>query len=241
MSQLVRRFLELQRIDREIGELARELAELPGRVEKQRLEGEILQANHERSRKEIMRLQSEANRLADEVAAGEELLRKYTTQLNIAKTNKEYNAIKNQVAAQKAFNGKVETKALEALEELERRQEQARQLAAQVEAQKKELEQLRARAETGSVALRKRLEALQKERTRKQEGMDAEYLELYERAHTSRGEALARLQGRVCGACFIQLPPQTYNEVLTSASLVLCPSCGRLLYAEPAHEAAEES
>lgn len=51
----------------------------------------------------------------------------------------------------------------------------------------------------------------------------------------------SRMEGRVivvarngaCSGCHMLVPPQTYNDLMTSEKVIQCPSCKRILYYEP--------
>ncbi len=78
----------------------------------------------------------------------------------------------------------------------------------------------------------KKLDALL---TRRKERMSAsiapESLALYERLLTAReGTALAELDGRICQACFMEVPTNLYVRVARATSLTQCPSCDRILF-----------
>jgi predicted nucleic acid-binding Zn-ribbon protein len=78
-------------------------------------------------------------------------------------------------------------------------------------------------------ARRADLEARRKERMGG--GLPADTLALYVRVLSTReGEALAQLDGRTCGACFMEVPTNMVVRVSRGADLVQCPSCDRILY-----------
>ena len=46
----------------------------------------------------------------------------------------------------------------------------------------------------------------------------------------NNGVAVVSVWKEVCNGCHMNIPPQMYNELLTSEELFLCPQCNRILY-----------
>ena len=64
-------------------------------------------------------------------------------------------------------------------------------------------------------------------------------LRQYERVSKFRGSGLAEVRDQKCMGCQVMLRPQTYNEV-RSGQIVICESCQRVLYFDPATGVAVE-
>lgn len=78
-------------------------------------------------------------------------------------------------------------------------------------------------------ARRAELDAQRSERLAGQ--VPPEILTKYEKLLEAReGEALAELESRVCQGCFVSVPNNIYVRLARGTDLVLCPSCGRILY-----------
>ena len=62
-------------------------------------------------------------------------------------------------------------------------------------------------------------------------GLQRDILEQYEKLLDAReGKAMALLEGRVCQGCYVSVPNNVYVRLARAVELVLCPSCGRILY-----------
>ncbi len=59
----------------------------------------------------------------------------------------------------------------------------------------------------------------------------------YDRVAKHRGTGLAEVREQKCMACQVMLRPQTYNEVRSGERTIVCDSCSRILYYNPAHDA----
>jgi predicted nucleic acid-binding Zn-ribbon protein len=56
---------------------------------------------------------------------------------------------------------------------------------------------------------------------------------MYERVQKlRRGTGVAVVSGRVCGGCFVSLPPQMVSQLQRLEDLHTCPSCSRILFPE---------
>jgi uncharacterized protein len=47
------------------------------------------------------------------------------------------------------------------------------------------------------------------------------------------GMAVVEVTGGICQGCYMNIPPQLWNEIIKSEKVTLCPSCQRILYYKP--------
>jgi predicted nucleic acid-binding Zn-ribbon protein len=50
------------------------------------------------------------------------------------------------------------------------------------------------------------------------------------------GTAVVEVNAGICQGCFMNIPPQLWNEIIRNEKLHLCPSCQRILFVRPAEE-----
>jgi uncharacterized protein len=50
------------------------------------------------------------------------------------------------------------------------------------------------------------------------------------------GTAVVEVNAGICQGCFMNIPPQLWNEINRNEKLHLCPSCQRILFVKPAEE-----
>ena len=62
----------------------------------------------------------------------------------------------------------------------------------------------------------------------------------YERVIKFRGSGLAEVRDHKCMGCQVMLRPQTYNEVRNGEKVMVCESCSRIYYFNPANEVKPE-
>src|ERR1700730_14631320 len=76
-------------------------------------------------------------------------------------------------------------------------------------------------------------------RSQTRAGVNEDLLRQYERVAKFRGSGLAEVRDQKCMGCQVMLRPQTYNEV-RNGQIVVCESCQRVLYFDPATGVAVE-
>jgi hypothetical protein len=65
----------------------------------------------------------------------------------------------------------------------------------------------------------------------------AELISRYELIFARRGgNAVVEVSGGICQGCYMNIPPQLWNEIIKSEKVNLCPSCQRILYYKPSPE-----
>jgi len=47
------------------------------------------------------------------------------------------------------------------------------------------------------------------------------------------GMAVVEVAGGICQGCYMNIPPQLWNEIIKSEKVNLCPSCQRIVYYKP--------
>ncbi len=150
--------------------------------------------------------------------------------LNEAASNREFDLLKEQIAADEQANSVLSDEILESLEQLDVLE--AAKLTRQQELAGKESEQV-----TLVKTVNDRLAVLKEDLARVEaERSEAESLVPdaartdYQRLIAARGEdAIAPIEDQTCGGCYQMLTTQVMNQIALSR-LVRCPSCGAFLY-----------
>lgn len=150
--------------------------------------------------------------------------------LNTCATNKEFQALKDQIDTDLQENDLLEDKILKLLEGLDEHEERVKASEQELNDASQELKKIRDAVETSQAGLETDLEQIQGQLTAAEAALPGDLRSDYKRIAQSMGEdALAGVEEDVCGGCFQKLTPQTINELLVSKP-VFCKSCGRLLY-----------
>lgn len=160
----------------------------------------------------------------------------------LRKVENESNAARQDAATLAAFQiearnlkrdiSAAEEQGLGLVEQFESRTKDVARIDAEIAEAKQLLEEFAANVAKESATAQKRLDELLAQREKRSTGsVSREAMELYQRLILARaGVALAELDGKVCQACFITVPPNVSVRVLRGTSLVQCPSCDRIFY-----------
>jgi uncharacterized protein len=150
--------------------------------------------------------------------------------LNMAQSNKEYQLLKDQMAADKQANSVLADEILEALERIDQLQAAIKTAEANLSKAKEELAKVRTRVSEQQHGLESELARVRDELHAAEALLEADLRQNYSRLARSLGEdAMAPVEGESCGGCSQILSTQTVN-LLKLDKPVFCKSCGRLLY-----------
>ncbi len=196
-----------------------------------------LQSAVEVKKEEIQLTKVQSDRLELELKTKDEAILRLRASLNVAKTNKEYAAVLTQLNTTKADNSKVETQILELMKDIEVDEAECANIQDQIDEQKQKLEQIRKESEHLATKYEAEIEEIQAEWDQASQTIPAELLELFNRvAETYDGEALAvveRQEGKTetytCGGCFMGVPAESVNVLMTKDDVIRCPNCTRIL------------
>jgi predicted nucleic acid-binding Zn-ribbon protein len=150
--------------------------------------------------------------------------------LNMAQSNKEYQLLKDQMAADKQANSVLADEILEALERIDQLQAAVRTSEGNLVKFKDELDKTRKRINEQQQGLESELARVRGELKAAEDQLVGDFKDNYMRLSRSMGEdSLAPVENECCGGCSQTLTAQTLN-LLKLDRPVFCKSCGRLLY-----------
>ena len=197
-----------------------------------------LQSGFEAKKEEIKLTRVQSDRLELELRGREERISKMRSVLNMAKTNKEYSAILTELNTAKADNSKLESEVLELMKNIEADEGECLEIQIQIDEQKKKLEDIRKSAEEQAVKLEGDVAEIKVEWDEAAKSVPADALEIFQRtADTYDGEATADVEMHdertgvySCGGCFMRVPAETVNQLMTNDDILRCTSCARILF-----------
>jgi len=229
----VQNLIELQEIDREILRLKDEVAALPKRVAaiEQRLAG--TKAVLEKAKAAVKA--DEANRRKYDTAIQDlqQKISKYRDQSLAVKTNDQYKALMHEIQFAEQDIRANEDKILDLMVNAEAREKEVKAAEAELKAEMAEIEKEKAEARARTAEDEKLLAEWNGKREQVRAGVNADLLRHYERVMKFRGSGLAEVRDQKCMGCQVMLRPQTFNEVRGNQT-VICESCQRILYFDPA-------
>jgi predicted nucleic acid-binding Zn-ribbon protein len=144
---------------------------------------------------------------------------------------KELQDLQNESASLKRYVTVLEDRQLEAMIVVEEAEEAMHIAASQVEIAHGQLIEQHAGLKSEQTQLLQDQQRLEVEHQATNAVFTSDELALYEKLRkTRRGLAVVRIADRNCSACGSTLTPAVLQEASTSANLVLCPTCGRILF-----------
>lgn len=156
------------------------------------------------------------------------------SKLNQAASNREFDIIRAQIDADTMANSVLEDEIYDTLEKVDASQVSVGQLEAAVTAAKADEAKVASQNQATLPELQARAAELQKVLTAAETALPEDLRGAYRRLAQAHGAgALAEVEGNVCGSCYVSLPPQA-AVLVRAGQVILCKTCGRLLYARPA-------
>ena len=150
--------------------------------------------------------------------------------LNTAATNKEYQAIKEQIAADEQANAVLADETFEMLEKIDELNDAVSQVEASLKTCQDEFADVSSRVEELQKKLESELERVLEEMKLTENELPGDVKSDYLRMVKTRGESsFAEVENGTCGNCYQTLTPQLLDQ-LTMKKTVFCSGCGSVLY-----------
>jgi predicted nucleic acid-binding Zn-ribbon protein len=236
----IEKLLELQTADKEIRRLREEVAALPKRVTviEQKLAG--TKAHLEKVR--VAAKADEANRKKFEanIKDLQGKISKYRDQSLDVKTNDQYKALLHEIQFAEQEVRLNEDRILEVMVSVDAREKDVKAAEAELKAETAEIEKEKEEARKVTEEDQKKLVEWNAKRDALRHGIAEDVLRQYERVAKFRGSGLAEVRDQKCMGCQVMLRPQTYNEVRNGEKVMVCESCSRVYYFDPANEVKPE-
>lgn len=161
----------------------------------------------------------------------EEKIKELRTKLNQATSNREFQALKDQMAADEMTNSVLADEILEALERIDTMHATVAETQVGLNKARQEAERVRLEVAAHEPAIRADIDRLEAELKESETTLPDEMREAYHRVVRQKGEdALAPIvEKEFCGGCNQSVPLNLYNA-LTLSRPIFCKACGRLLY-----------
>jgi predicted nucleic acid-binding Zn-ribbon protein len=235
MSPDIENLLALQVADREIQRLKNEIASLPKRVAviEEKLAG--TKAVLEKAKVAVKTDEASRRKYETAITDLQQKISKYRDQSLDVKTNEQYKALLHEIQFAEQDIRINEDKILELMVNAESREKDVKAAEAELKQETADIEKEKAEARSRTAQDEKELSEWNAKRDKARGAIDADLLRHYDRVSKFRGSGIAEALNQKCMGCQVMLRPQTYNEI-RSGKLIMCDSCQRVLYFDPAHE-----
>jgi predicted nucleic acid-binding Zn-ribbon protein len=189
----------------------------------------------------IQKIKAELDDLEDDIVTRKNLIKealantkKYETQLNEVKNNREYDAISKEIEIQGLDIQVSEKKIKEFGFEITNKTQVYEKALADLEARKSDLEAKKAELGTITAETEKEESELNVLADKAVKGADERLLVAYNRLrqNAKNGLAVVTIQRDSCSGCFNQIPPQRQSDIRQRKKIIVCEHCGRILVDE---------
>ncbi len=184
---------------------------------------------------EVKALHTAQRKLADQknlqLKTNETKLADLNAKLNMASTNREFDILKGQIAADKMANSVLEDEILDCMEHADRLKSRIAEAEKAVADAKEEVRKMADQVATNEAGLKERSTRLLPAVAEAESIIPPDFLATYRRLVNAHGaDALAKVENNVCTSCYVSLSPQQGVE-LRGGKFIFCISCGKLMYA----------
>lgn len=221
---------------KEIHDVRERLEQVTGEIEKgprliavrrKSIDGKRTELEARRAKLKQLKVASEQKSL--QLKSNEAKIHELEGKINSISTNREYDALKNQIAADKMANSVLEDEIIEALEGIDVAQGELKQFEQEVAAAEAEIEAYSVTIRQREPDLQQQANALQARLSEIEVLLPPDVVPIYRRLVQAYGaRALARVSSKSCGECYVGLTSQALVE-LKSGKFKFC-TCGRLMY-----------
>jgi predicted nucleic acid-binding Zn-ribbon protein len=218
--------LTLKRINEERDRFPKEMKKLD---ERQNIEKEKIQNEKEK----IESLEKERRQKERHLNTEQEKIKRTEGRMFEVKTNKEYQALLNEIEAIKEATNREEEEILQILEEIDelkkdllKREKEVTATLEKIERERKKIQEKMDQGDGLWKEQKERREVLSKQ-------LESGLFKLYNTLKEKRqGIGVVSAKQETCQGCFVNVPPQMFIEVQKNNALIRCPNCNRILYWE---------
>lgn len=158
-------------------------------------------------------------------------LKKYKGQLFQIKTNREYEAMLEEIAVVETGINLLEEDILRLMEEGDSSNEKSQEKKKQVDTEKEEFQKFLAEKQKETADMEKIIKDSEDQRPQLLEGLERNTVTEYEKLlETRQGKAVVTAKDGTCSGCFVSMRPQMFEEMKHNDKIYYCPSCSRFLY-----------
>jgi len=223
--------VRLQELDTDIYSLNSEKISKPQEVKALEAIFEAKKQGLAELEKKSLEIQKHRKEKELELASNAEAVKKLQGQLYSLKTNKEFQAMQQQIADTKADGSVIEEQILISFDESDKLKTQVDQENQKLKNEEKVFAEAKKKVDDRIKEIDSRLSQLDAQRKQVIPDISAKMLADYERIlHSRDGLAITAVKDNSCGGCHMSLPPQVINLIKMYEHIITCEMCNRILY-----------
>lgn len=220
----------LHEVHQRLQAVQEDLARGPRQIQAKKTAVERKNAELDAQRQTLKQVRMTADQKNLQLKTNENKINELKTKLNAVGSNREYEILTGQIAADTMANSVLEDEILEALTKIDQVQIEVKHVEQEVAAAEADLAKITAEVAAREAGLREKAEIYQAEVAAAEKFLPNDIVPQYRRAVQAFGaDALAAVDNRFCSNCNLQLTSQRMLE-LKGGKWMFC-SCGRLMYA----------
>ncbi|MBW2545097.1 MAG: hypothetical protein JRD43_06475 [Deltaproteobacteria bacterium] len=233
MKEQILFLVELQNINFEIDERMLRNVDLPKEIARLDEESEAIEREMEESGQRLDKLKTDYKTKETALKNGVENLKKAKSRLLEVKTNKEYEATLKEIDTINEKNSGIEDEIIHMLEEVDKAGEDLKTKESETAGRRTKREDEMKKMKKEQESIGSTLENILKKRDSVRSGIKANLLKRFDVIKDRKnGRTVVSVWKEVCSGCYMNIPPQMYNELQRNERLMLCPHCGRIMYWE---------
>jgi predicted nucleic acid-binding Zn-ribbon protein len=220
----------LHRMHRQLEDLGGRLAAGPRRLAALSAAVSEAEAGRESAQETIRQARVAADRKQLQLKTAEGRIADLEGKLNACKTNREYQTLREQIAADQMACKVLEDEILEALERIDGLKPAVPEADRKIEQARRRLAEDEAVIRSEAAQLEAEVARVRGELAAQEQELAGDLREKYDRVVRHKGaDGMAAVDGQSCGGCHQQITTQMLSDLL-AGKIVTCRGCGRLLY-----------
>ena len=230
MSVTAEALRDLHRIHRQLTDLRDRKVRGPKQIKAHQANVQRLEESLEKTRADVKLVKMAVDDKQLQLRSKEDKIVDLDNKLSSCSTNREYQALQEQISADKVATSVLEDEILEALSKIDDCGPVVAEAEENLVKGKQEFERVVKTIEEKKQSIDDDIERLGQELQQAEASLPADFRRDYDRIVEAKGEdALAEVDGQICGGCYQQFTANMYSDLLMGRA-IFCKSCGRLMY-----------
>lgn len=231
LKSQINSLIKLQTIDSEIYALKAEKESQPEQIKALDAAFEEKKQRLSSLDKKSLDLQKLKKEKEMELGSKEESAKKLQAQLYQLKTNKEYQAMLQQINDAKTDASVIEDKILELMDQIDNAKAEIDKEKQALQQEEKSLNEQKNKIQARIKEIDDRLSQLEAQQKQVTPEIEPKILSQYQRILKSRDAlAIVKVKDNSCGGCNMHVPPQVINLIRMYERVITCEVCNRMLY-----------
>lgn len=220
----------LHRMHRQLADLQEQLAAGPRQVAARTGRLQAAEAAKAAAQEGVKKAKLAADQKQLQLKSAEAKILDLEGKLNACKTNREYQTLRDQIAADRMATKVLEDEILEALEQVDALKPTVPAADQEITAARAALAEAQARVQAEAGRLEAEVARIRGDLEGVERELEGDVRQRYDRVVKHKGaDGMAAADGQSCGGCFQQITGNMLSELMMGRT-VTCGSCGRLLY-----------